>query len=93
MDSSVPTTPITPTSPSSDSSYFHTPPSSPSESSPQPQVPLHIIVTFEGRVREMLRISREEGEVSPTEERRSRRTTRPRYYAATSMEDVRPVID
>ncbi len=62
-------------------------PSSPTlstaSSSPFPRVPDHIVVTFEGQVREMLRITRDVEEEE--EERRSRSNsrsrTRPRYYA------------
>jgi hypothetical protein len=58
-------------------------------------VPYHIIVTFDGKVREMLRIERESD--AADEERRQRRAARvarPRYYARTlSEEDGRPEID
>ncbi|KAH9871668.1 hypothetical protein J1614_005923 [Plenodomus biglobosus] len=64
-----------PTSSDSSSQFF--------ASSPDfPPVPDHIIVTFDGKVREMLRITRDEVE----EERQSRPTTsRPRYYAGRAF--------
>ncbi|KAF2133364.1 hypothetical protein P153DRAFT_282765 [Dothidotthia symphoricarpi CBS 119687] len=42
-----------------------------------PPIPQHIIVTFDGKVREMLRITRD----ADIEEQSSRRRVRPRYYA------------
>ncbi|KAF2852206.1 hypothetical protein T440DRAFT_466909 [Plenodomus tracheiphilus IPT5] len=64
-----------PTSSTSSSPFFASSPES-------PPVPDHIIVTFDGKVREMLRITRDEVE----EERRSRpATSRPRYYAGTTL--------
>ena len=80
---SSPNTPITPLSPASSagSGYF----SRSSSGLASPQVPYHIIVTFDGKVREMLRIERQSEDMG--EERRSRRTTpRPRYYARNSEE-------
>ncbi|EOA82585.1 hypothetical protein ACJQWK_04592 [Exserohilum turcicum] len=74
---SEPTTPVSPAS-STSSSYFN--------SSTEPQVPFQIIVTFDGKVREMLRIER--GESAP-ETRKSRRTPRPRYYARSSEQPLR----
>ncbi|KAI8937244.1 hypothetical protein NX059_006453 [Plenodomus lindquistii] len=64
-----------PTSSDSGSQFF--------ASSPDfPPVPDHIIVTFDGKVREMLRITRDEVQ----EERRSRPApTRPRYYAGNAF--------
>ncbi|XP_014555093.1 hypothetical protein COCVIDRAFT_39156 [Bipolaris victoriae FI3] len=72
---STPTTPDTPVSPASSttSSYFS------SSSSGEPQVPFQIIVTFDGKVREMLRIERDEN--SPIQAPRPRKAPRPRYYA------------
>ncbi|KAH6859022.1 hypothetical protein BKA58DRAFT_444200 [Alternaria rosae] len=81
---SSPNTPITPSSPASSagSGYFQRSSSSAPNS---PQVPYHIIVTFDGKVREMLRIERQSEDMG--EERRSRRTTpRPRYYARSTEE-------
>ncbi|KAG9192886.1 hypothetical protein G6011_11620 [Alternaria panax] len=81
--SSSPSTPITPSSPASSvgGSCFNAPNS--------PQIPYHIIVTFDGKVREMLRIERQV-EYPVVEERRSRRPApRPRYYAK-SAEEARP---
>lgn len=64
-----------PTSSDSSSQFF--------ASSPDfPPVPDHIVVTFDGKVREMLRITRDE----VAEERQSRPTTsRPRYYAGRAF--------
>ncbi|KAF1836963.1 hypothetical protein BDW02DRAFT_520007 [Decorospora gaudefroyi] len=75
---STPTTPSTPSSPSSQS-YFNTPPST-------PQIPYHIIVTFDGKVREMLRIARDSEQ---EQERKTRWTARPRYYARSPEEEER----
>ncbi|USP73911.1 hypothetical protein yc1106_01185 [Curvularia clavata] len=73
---STPSTPISPAS-STGSSYFNSP-SSPNE----PQVPFQIIVTFDGKVREMLRIQRDDSSlVEQQPPQRPRRTPRPRYYA------------
>ncbi|CAN9093430.1 hypothetical protein CC77DRAFT_400796 [Alternaria alternata] len=82
LRSSSPTTPITPSSPASSAgaSYFNAPNS--------PQIPYHIIVTFDGKVREMMRIERQVE--YPVQERRSRRPApRPRYYAKNA-EEQRP---
>lgn len=87
--SSSPTAPITPSSPASSASgsYFNGSSSAPNS----PQIPYHIIVTFDGKVREMLRIERQSEHMG--EERRSRKTTpRPRYYAR-SVEEEKPEID
>ncbi|KNG49453.1 hypothetical protein DDE82_002625 [Stemphylium lycopersici] len=87
---STPTTPITPTSPASStsSSYFRSSSSSSSSSATEPQVPFQIIVTFDGKVREMLRIEREEENATASTIRRPRRTPRPRYYARQSEEKL-----
>ncbi|KAH7380156.1 hypothetical protein BKA66DRAFT_465873 [Pyrenochaeta sp. MPI-SDFR-AT-0127] len=42
-----------------------------------PPIPYHIIVTFDGKVREMLRITRD----SADEDRREKPRSRSRYYA------------
>ncbi|CBX91111.1 hypothetical protein IAQ61_002571 [Plenodomus lingam] len=72
-----------PTSSESSSPFFASSPSF-------PPVPDHIIVTFDGKVREMLRITRDEVE---EEQRRSRPPvpSRPRYYAANTLS--RPALD
>jgi len=71
-----------PTSSDSGSAYFR--PDS-------PQIPDHIIVTFDGKVREMLRITRDEEDDDDEQPRRSRKTSRPRYYAGASLS--RPTIE
>ena len=91
--SSTPSTPLTPTSPSSSTGSYFSESSRPSS----PPVPLHIIVTFNGKVREMLRIERE-SDAAEEEQRRQRRAaarvTRPRYYARSlSEEDARLEVD
>lgn len=45
-----------------------------------PPIPYHIIVTFDGKVREMLRITRD----STDEERREKPRSRSRYYAGVN---------
>ncbi|RMZ71635.1 hypothetical protein GMOD_00006773 [Pyrenophora seminiperda CCB06] len=66
----------TPTSPASSSG------ATTSSNISSPQVPFQIIVTFDGKVREMLRIEREaEGIV---QQRRPRMKPRPRYYSMSA---------
>ncbi|CAE7215383.1 hypothetical protein CFE70_009912 [Pyrenophora teres f. teres 0-1] len=73
----------TPTSPTSSSgSYFHSSSSSSSSTISSPQVPFQIIVTFDGKVREMLRIEREVDGMS--QQRRPRMKPRPRYYSMSA---------
>ena len=67
---------------------------SPTPDSPQtinspdlPPIPDHIVVTFDGKVREMMWITRD----SADEERRQRPSSRPRYYAGDRS--PRPEID
>jgi hypothetical protein len=74
-------TPTTPTSSSSSSPFF---------ANDMPPIPEQIIVTFEGKTREVVRIVRDE------EERRPRTSsgakTRPRFYARQERLE-RPEID
>ncbi|KAI1666093.1 hypothetical protein L13192_09777 [Pyrenophora tritici-repentis] len=74
----------TPTSPTSSSggSYFDSSSSSSSSTISSPQVPFQIIVTFDGKVREMLRIEREVDGMS--QQRRPRMKPRPRYYSMSA---------
>ncbi|OAL49551.1 hypothetical protein IQ07DRAFT_588107 [Pyrenochaeta sp. DS3sAY3a] len=52
-------------------------PTTDSQTMSLPPVPDHIIVTFDGKVREMMRIVRD----SSDDERRPRTSSRPRYYS------------